>query len=247
MNQKITADLYGYTGRKKGQNHMLTSEVIYKTIYSYLENQPEVENLDAHLKTWTRTKPSSSPGSIGELINLCANLKEDIRQKANKAAGKGNIEKGMQAVIKSAAKNHRSNMAGYFLSNGLPTVCDGYRLMRSKVPFDIGEPVQGLDAQKLLDGTTREAGTELEFPSLGELKSYIKIQKLENSSRGKSYRVKKILYDFGEDKPMLDAVYMLDMLTAFPDAKAYYEPEKINAAVYFNSETGEGILLPIRR
>lgn len=222
---------------------MLNTETIYKTIYSYLKNQQGVEDLDAYLKTWTRTKPNSSPCSIGDLINLCANLQDDIRQKTNKAAGKGNIEKGMQAVIKSASKANISGMAGYFLSNGLPTVCDGFRLIRSKVPFDIGEPIQGLDAQKIFDGSPREAGTELELPSLGELKSYIKLQKLENSSR-----TKEILYDFGEEKPKLNAEYLLDMLTAFPDAKAYYDLRSTQlSAVYFNSETGEGILMPVRR
>ena len=225
---------------------MLTSEVIYKTIYSYLENHPDIENLDAYLKTWTRAKLCSSPGSVGELINLCLSLQDDIRQKANKAAGKGNIEKGMQAVIKSASKANISGMAGYFLSNGLPTVCDGFRLIRSKVQFDIGEPVQGIDAQKILDGNARDAGTELELPSLGELKSYIKLQKLENSSRSKSDRAKGITYDFGEEKPKLNAEYLLDMLTAFPDARAYYDSQSTNLSpVYFNSETGEGIVLPV--
>lgn len=227
---------------------MLTSEVIYKTIYSYLENHPDIENLDAHLKTWTRTNPCSSPGSIGELINLCANLQDDIRQKTNKSAGNGNIEKGMQAVIKSAAKKTLSNMAGYFLSNGLPTVCDGFRIMRSKVPLDIGEQVKGLDAQQIFDSTIREADTVLELPSLGELKSYIKLQKLENSSRDKSDRTKEIIYDFGEERPKLNAGYLLDMLTAFPDAKADYDSRRAQISpVYFNSETGEGILMPIRK
>ena len=226
---------------------MLTSEIIYKTIYSYLDNHSDIEDLDAHLKTWARTKPITSPGSVGELINLCVSLQDDIRQKANKAAGKGNIEKGMQAVIKSASKANLSGMAGYFLSNGLPTVCDGFRLIRSKVPFYIGEPVQGIDAQKIFDGSPREAGTELELPSLGELKSYVKLQKLENSSRSKSDRTKGITYDFGENKPKLNAEYLLDMLTAFPDAKAYYNSQNIYSAVYFNSETGEGILMPIRK
>ena len=227
---------------------MLTSEVIYKTIYSYLKNNPDIKDLDAHLKTWTRTKPYSSPGSIGDLINLCANLQDDIRQKTNKAAGKGSIEKAMQAVIKSASKANRIGMAGYFLSNGLPTVCDGFRIIRSKVPFDIGEPIKGFDAQKIFDGIPREAGTELELPSLGELKSYIKLQKLENSSRSKSDRDKGILYDFGEDKPKLNAEYLLDMLTAFPDAKAYCDSRSTKfSPVYFNSETGEGIVMPMRK
>ena len=227
---------------------MLTSETIYKTIYSYLENHPDIENLDAHLKTWTPTKPCSWPGSIAELINLCALLQDDIRQKTNKSAGNGNIEKGMQAVIKSAAKKPLPNMAGYFLSNGLPTVCDGFRIMRSNVPLDIGEPVKGLDAQQIFDGTICEADTVLELPSLGELKSYIKLQKLENSSRCKSDRIKEILYDFGENKPKLNAEYLLDMLTAFPDAKADYDSRRAQISpVYFNSEKGEGILMPIRK
>ena len=226
---------------------MLNTETIYKTIYSYLKNQQGVEDLDAYLKTWLRTKSYSSPGSIGDLINLCANLQDDIRQKANKTAGKGSIEKGMQAVIKSASKANISGLAGYFLSNGLPTVCDGFRIIRSKAPFDIGEPVKGLDAQQIFDGSPREAGTELELPSLGELKSYIKLQKLENSSRSKSDRTKRITYDFGENKPKLNAEYLLDMLTAFPDAKAYYDSRGTQLSpVYFNSETGEGILMPIQ-
>ena len=90
------------------------------------------------------------------------------------------------------------------------------------------------------------ATTPLETPSQGELKSYIKITKAENKAKyGKNANRQCILWDFGKDRPVVNAVYLLDILTAFPDAAITYGT--MTDPLYFSHADGEAILLPVRR
>ncbi len=55
---------------------------------------------------------------------------------------------------------------------------------------------------------------------------------------------KIILWDFGEGRPTVNPAYLLDILTAFPDASITCGA--ITAPLYFSHADGEAILLPVR-
>ena len=227
----------------------LSKETLYKALYNYAKE--EIEGLDAWLKrvdneTITASNVISYANNI-TLVRVLASLRQDIREQANKKAGRGNINKAMQAVIKGVPE-YRPNLKGYFMSgenNDILTVCDGFRIIRSFVSLDVGELVNGVDVKSIMDAAKNESTEALELPTLNELKAFIKLKKAEQNTR----KAKDVIYDFGEDLPAVNAQYLLDILTAFPEAKARIQEGEIGIvkAIYFVADDGDAVLLPIRR
>lgn len=228
----------------------LSKETLYKALYNY--SKDEFKNLDELLKEHeheniTASNVISKESNKITLVRILTSLRQDIREQANKKSGKGNVHKAMQAVIKSIP-DYRPDLKGYFMSgenNDILTVCDGFRIIRSFEPLDVGELVKGFDANPIMTGAKNDSTEALELPTLSELKVYIKLQKAEQNTR----YAKELVYEFGEDLPLVNAQYLLDILTAFPEAKAYKKEGEsgIISAIYFVAEGGDAVLLPIRR
>jgi hypothetical protein len=225
---------------------MLSKNKIYQVIYKYLVEDEGIENLDNLLATWEVTDPTKASSGVGALITLCAALRDDMRTEANKASGKANIEKAMRAIIKNAP-DHQRQFQGVFFSDGKQCACDGHRAMRLNTPLDLPAPPVPftMDIDRLFADAQRNATTPLETPSQSELKSYIKITKAEYKAKyGKNANKKTILWDFGECRPVVNAVYLLDILTAFPDATITFST--MTAPLYFSHADGEAVLMPVR-
>lgn len=223
---------------------MLSKSKILEIIYNALIIEKDIKknNLDDILKSW-KIKTNNQCCSLEEnLINLCAMLQEDIRQENNKNNGKANVAKAMNNIIKNAIKinKYKKEFHGAIIKDGCQYVTDAYRIIKLYNPIDIQEaPEQNtFDFEKLLKGA-RENQEELKTPTISELKTHIEIEKVKDKNNTKIY------YDFGENKPMVDAKYLLDILTAFPDAKIY--ANGVMGILYFKDELGEAILCPIRK
>ena len=226
---------------------MLNTSTIYQVVYNYLVSNEGIENIDGLLEKWEATDPTKTIGGAPALITLCAALRDDMRTEANKASGKANIEKAMRAIIKNVPE-HQTQLQGAFVSDGKQCACDGYRAIRLNAPIDLPAPPVPctMDIGQLFADARHNAATPLDTPSQGELKSYIKITKAENKAKyGRSANKKTILWDFGEDRPAVNAAYLLDILTAFPDAAITYGT--MMTPLYFSHADGEAILLPVRK
>ena len=232
-------------GRKE-KNKMLSKSKIYQTVYKYLIEDEGIENLDNLLTTWEVTDPTKASNGVGALITLCAALRDEMRTEANKANGKANVERAMRAIIKNAP-DHQRQFQGVFFSDGKQYACDGHRAMRLNTPIDLPAPPVPctIDFNRVFDDARHNATSPLETPTLGELKSYIKTTKAENKAKyGKGANKKTILWDFGEGRPVVNAAYLLDILTAFPDAAITCGT--MTDPLYFSHADGEAILLPVR-
>ncbi len=213
----------------------LTKSAIYKTVYDYLFY--DVENLDKMIDTWKDSRETKL--GTGSLISLLSKLKSDIREENNKGNGKANIAKGMNAVIKNSIKFHPWNkqLNGYFMSGEQQCVSDGFRVIRLKEGIKV--ELQAADDQgagnKVWDWMRGVLSYEkkLSLPTIGELKTQIKI-------------TKDARYVFGDDLPEVNAQYLLDFLTVFPDAEVYWDGNVL-APIYIKGEQGDGILLPIKK
>lgn len=225
---------------------MLTTEKIYKIIYTALKEKEEIQNLDQEIREWKAIEnPKKELYQLDyQLINLLKLLQQDIAAQENKKSGKGNLQKAMNNVIKNAKKEKRNvNLYGFTREGDYTIVCDGYRVIRTKEEIQYTEQVEGLPAvSKMTEEARQNAVNELIMPTIGDLKAYIKLMKAED----KKTKCAGILYTFeGEgEQPTVNAEYLLDMLTAFPDAKGSYST--LIDPVYFEGEQGDGILLPIR-
>ena len=225
---------------------MLSKEKIYQVIYDYLVSNEGIKNIDDLLEKWEVTDPTKTISGVPALITLCAALRDDMRTEANKANGKANVEKAMRAIIKNAP-DHKQQMQGAFFSNGKQCACDGHRAMRLSKPIDLPAPPVPftMDIDQLFTDAQRNATTPLETPTIGELKAYIKTKKAEYKAKyGRKANDKTILWNFGKDRPVVDAVYLLDILTAFPDATITYSTT--TGPLYFCHTDGEAVLMPVR-
>ena len=225
---------------------MLSKEKIYQVIYDYLVSNEGIKNIDDLLEKWEVTDPTKTISGVPALITLCAALRDDMRTEANKANGKANVERAMRAIIKNAP-DHKQQMQGAFFSDGKQCACDGHRAIRLNTPLELPAPPVPftMDIDRLFTDARHNATTPLETPTLGELKSYIKTKKAEYKAKyGRKASKETILWHFGKDCPAVNAVYLLDILTAFPDATITFSTT--TAPLYFSHADGEAVLMPVR-
>lgn len=134
----------------------------------------------------------------------------------------------IKRIIKNATN---SALKGVFIDvDGSACACDGFRVVRLYGRPDGLPTAPGLNTSRFFDKW--EPGAGLLLPSVECLKYHIK---------------NKMLYDFGNGMPHVDARYLLDMIRIFPDAAAYMGAKGVNDAIMFYSEYGDGLLLPCRK
>lgn len=141
-------------------------------------------------------------------------------------------------IIKSI-QPERKQFKGIFENRGKYVICDGYRLIRlnediSSVPhtendFDVAGVMRGCSAE----------GETIALPTVGDLKAYIA------ANTKKVGRRKETSPYFLNDVVYVNPQYLIDMIQALPGCTAY-KPESPVSPIYFASESGDGILLPVR-
>ena len=194
------------------------------------------------------------PGIAGKLAGLTLDLREDVLQDAVKASGRGSAQAAAKRIIKNAiAVQPREYLHGAWMENGKQCLCDGYHgvILDSEIPglpqADTSSAMFTLNVA--LRPSRANNGPALSLPTVGELKSAIKIHDAEERSRKKAKNRKPLTWDFGEGLPAVNGNYLLDLLELLPGCTATASSNNpILSAIYFHAEgVGEGILLPVRK
>lgn len=130
---------------------------------------------------------------------------------------------------------------GTWAENGRNCFCNNYYGIRSTLFFPGAPVVPGWPGMAKVMKPLADYTTELPIPTVAELKQHI--TDCKNAGKKKPY-----IYDFGPDLPAVNVQYLLDMITLLPFPTVYISSEKplINP-LYFNAETGDGLLLPVRK
>lgn len=189
-----------------------------------------------------------APGVTGLLSNLIRELKADIAAETCKSSGKLGALNAAKRIIKSAKNGPRSALYGSWMEGELQCYCDGYRAVRLReaLPTEsIPADTMPLNIAEVVENGRQNMGKVLSLPSIPELKAHIKTGKVAIKVNKSGDRVE---YDFGEGLPLVNAEYLLDMLELLPGCKATaakYSPGL--GAIYFQSDGGDGVLLPVRR
>lgn len=152
----------------------------------------------------------------------------------------GSAIQAVKRLIRTCARN---DMRGVWKSadGSAWCCCDGQREVRLKnvsgVPV-LEQSFPNLEAQ--IDGCAKAASKSLRLPTAAELKTYIVAEKAAG------VKPDALWYWWGSDTPAVNASFLLDMVTIFPDCKeAQYRTEL--SPLYFCGDNGDGILLPVRR
>ena len=171
---------------------------------------------------------------IPGLASVCKLLTLAGEQMGNEQAGKA-----APALRRLVKNNRREEQRGVFLDEqGRQIASDGIRAVR------LNEPVKGIpevkpffDFEKMVESRKGDRH-DLVTPEPGELRKEI--------SRQRALKKKVPIWDFGEGLPAVNASYLLSMLTILPSATLFVCGGELSG-VWFNSSSGDGLLMPIRK
>lgn len=198
-------------------------EVGGRDLYNLMVKDPELYLCASDRYLWNDALPA---------LEIYSMAKDEL----GKAKG-GTAYSAFKRIIKRIPDHLKSLQGVWTDSEGRSCVCDGYLSIRLKKPMEGFESVPGMDLDKVFPNSTYFTDpVDVEIPTPGELK--IKKRKLTTG---------KAVYDFGEDLPMVDASFLKDVMDCLPDAKAVTERNSTTRLIYFTSDRGDAILLPIRK
>lgn len=179
-----------------------------------------------------------------KLEALSADLAEQVRTEYAASRGEANAARTISALLKANKKDSGRTALHYAWidGKGRQCVCDGFRAFRlnealplEERPADAGEP---LNLDKVVPDIRRGYAAAA-LPGAKEVKAFIA---LERAAKGRKVSP---VWDFGKDKPAVNAAYLVDLLNVLPDATEIYYGGPF-APLYAKSERGDAVLLPVR-
>lgn len=184
-----------------------------------------------------------SPGVATEFALLKENLEKEMRDVAAKQGGVKSVYNAANAIIKNAKKCYSSklNIHGMYEDENqygetVYCVCDGYVAVRLKkelplerVPNGAGEPFSLKNIVKKPDGAH-----QIVLPDIADVKVFCRTCDKDD------------LYCLDEELEVyVNPVYLANIMGCLPNATAYARDGV--SAIYFESENGDGALMPVRQ
>lgn len=184
-----------------------------------------------------------SPGVATEFALLKEALEKEMRDAAAKQSGVKSIYNAANAIIKNAKKCNpgKTNIHGMYEDKNwygetVYCVIDGYVAVRFKnalpierVPYGAGEPFYLKNIVKKPDGAQ-----QIVLPDLADVKVFCKTH-----NKDELYRLDEELDVY------VNPVYLANIMGCLPNATAYAKDGI--SAIYFESENGDGVLMPARQ
>lgn len=224
----------------------MTKENIYTELLKYINTLPEDDKNFVN-KLIDREEMHNSEYGVFILADMAINLKNDIRNENAKSAGKSNLQKAANEIIKSAKNTPNTSAHGVIVCGNNTYVCDGYQGIKFKTEVDLPEAPKGNAPN--MDGIFNPLYTanniNLTLPTVADLKTFIKLKTAELKAVADKKADKTVFYDFGDGLPMVNAKYLLNAIDATGAKTA-----KIASAmsiILFEGDDADAILCPIRK
>jgi hypothetical protein len=118
-------------------------------------------------------------------------------------------------------------------------VTDGYRIVRKYSDVPAVPHTEDTLLSSSVDGFIKSAKKkqEMPLPTVQELKAWIKEKHIRRNNPGKTtFCIDGFVH--------VNPFFLLDMIQGLPNCKAY-RPEKRTSPIYFQSESGDGVLCPV--
>lgn len=177
---------------------------------------------------------------------LAGDLEAQVRAEIANSKGVGNATKTVVKLLDSAKKDNRNALAYPWIDGeGRQCVCNGFLALRMRKhlplperPENIGDPI---DLDRLFPDSLKGWKT-LPMPSVKELREFIAIERAKFTGKRANFGP---VWDFGPHAPSVNALYLLDAATVFPNAAEIFWISIFRTLV-ITCEDGEALLCPIR-
>lgn len=177
---------------------------------------------------------------------IMLDIMHDLRASVARTT-EANAARMIAAMLKDNAKRSNREALNYtwiMEQNGVKLQCatDGFRAFRfvkhlDKLPA-MPDDVQPINLQILFDQNKPRCKMPVPYIDRADVKAFIELQYAESRKTPE--------WDLGFCMPAVNAVYLYELLTIYPDAKLFVDPDNILNPVYAVSEFGDALLLPIR-
>ena len=235
----------------------MTPEKLLENLYAIAYSLPEQER-----RFFCALEPAIDPNTHGEisaghqLALLIRAIRTDMAQQYKRVDKRRTSTAALRRLYNSSVSKQggiRSHFAGAFLDEqGRQCITDGFTLLRLNTPSTVlqwapppNDPHVYDTMPELLnsDGAT----VTLNLPTAAEVRAKIASDKakFKASSRPK-YENFSTCFNWGFGLPMVNALYLLDILEALPGCTAACRPNELSC-VYFHSPDGDALIMPIRK
>lgn len=211
---------------------------------------------------------TDKPAAVAAALDaLTDDLTDQMRRDAAAQAGRGNAEKIIRGVLRraDAVRNGGENSPIKYQwtdAEGYQCVCDGAMMIRLADALPL--PPRPASASKPLntaqffrkDVTTDDAFDFLPLPDPADVRAFIRADRARLSAvpagrQRKEARTsgKYFIWDFGKGRPCVNAMYLLEIMTIFPDAKRIYFRRGragLASALQVVASNGDAVILPVR-
>lgn len=187
-------------------------------------------------------KPGESP--LIAVCELIREIKHEIRQTTAKSSGRNTELKAAERILKTSPDS-RQMLKFAHEKDGKQYICNGYILIINNNPLPLPPVPENIicdiDFERLYKSNIYDSKIPLKLPIVADLKAQYKIEKAQHKGE-KGFRP---VYRFGDELPAVDMQYLIDMLEAMPECKAFSSGQ--TRALQFENENASGILMPVWR
>lgn len=235
----------------------MSPEKLLENLYAIAYALPEQER-----RFFCALEPAIDPNTCGQinaghqLALLVRAIRTDMAQQYQRDDKRRTSAAAIRRIGKASASRRgklRPHFAGAFLDEqGRQCVTDGFVLLRLNKPSNALEWAPTPNDPHVYDQipellNTDGATVTLTLPTAAEVRAKIASDKakFKASSRPK-YENFSTCFNWGDGYPMVNALYLLDILEALPGCTAVCRPDELSC-VYFHSPDGDAIIMPIRK
>ncbi len=235
----------------------MTPEKLLENLYAIAYSLPEQER-----RFFCSLEPAIEPNTHGkinagyQLALLVRAIRTDMAQQYKRDDKRRTSAAALRRLYNASVSKQgciRSHFAGAFLDEqGRQYITDGFTLLRLNTPSTAlqwapppNDPHVYDTIPELLnsDGAT----VTLNLPTAAEVRAKIASDrakyKAESHPAGDTLST---CFSWGDGLPMVNALYLLDILEALPGCTAACRPSELSI-VYFHSPDGDALIMPIRR
>ena len=216
----------------------MTPEKIINSAYEIARNA-HPEHFDTFKANWRIFYGPHMADALPVLYN-CASLINDALEEMDKKSGKPSKLTAAKHIANNCA---RENFRGVWTDDqGRSCLCDGFRAVRVSDSFASIPVVPAWpELPRVFSGPEK-------YTRVLDLPTVTAVKKSAAEQRAAEGRTCRPAFDFGDELPLVSSDYLLDMLALLPGCTAYIADSSADLSpIYFKSESGDGILLPVNK